>query len=249
MTSLTTNVSYKLNSPAEEAYKVLRENLNYYGLNDNIKTITVTSYSPNEGKTTTSINLSISMAKSGMKVLYVDADLRKPAFMKDIGSEDFQGLSNYLFGYVDIDELIHSTDIDGFFYISCGVKPYDPAAILNSERFSAFLEAVKKDFDMIIIDTPPMGSVIDCSIVAGKTDGVLIVIKPNTVKYKNALMMKEQLEKSSTRILGIILNGIKQKDYKLYYNNYDYYGYKRKYAERWFKNLTAGKRKKHDRYS
>lgn len=243
MKSLAKNVLENLNNPAEEAYKVLRANLSFYGLNKALKIIAITSYSPNEGKTTTSINLSISMAKSGMKVLYVDADLRKPMLMKHLGTNDFQGLSNYLSGYAEIEEIIHCTDIDGFYYVSCGAKPFEPAELLNTERFDEFLEAVQQDFDMIIIDTPPMGSVIDCSIVAAKTDGVLVVIKPNTVKYKNALMMKEQLEKANARILGVVLNGVNQRDFKDYYNSYDYYGHKRKYAKGWFKNLLAGKRK------
>jgi capsular exopolysaccharide synthesis family protein len=242
MKSSTTNVLNKLNNPAEEAYKVLRANLRFYGLNNALKTITVTSYNPNEGKTTTAINLSISLAKSGMKVLYVDADLRKPIFMKNIGSEDFQGLSNYLSGYADINELVHSTDMDGFFYVSCGAKPFDPATILNTERFDAFLEAVQQDYDTIIFDTPPIGSVIDGAIIAAKTDGVLIEIKPNTVKYKNTLMMIEQLEKYGAKILGLVLNGVNERDYKDYFNCYDYYGHKRKYAKKWFKNLTASKR-------
>ncbi|MDF2591358.1 MAG: hypothetical protein K0S75_824 [Clostridia bacterium] len=242
MTSSSKKALEKLNNPAEEAYKVLRTNLNFYGLNHALKTITVTSYRPNEGKTTTCINLSISIAESGRKALYVDADLRKPMLMKDLGSNDFEGLSNYLSGHTDIEEIIHSTDIDGFFYIPCGVKPFNPTELLNSERFDDFLIFVQQHFDMIIIDTPPLGSVIDSSIIAAKTDGTLIVIKPNTVKYKNALMLKEQLEKSNARILGVVLNGVKNRDYKGYYNSYDYYGSKRKYAKGWLKNLIRSKR-------
>jgi capsular exopolysaccharide synthesis family protein len=242
MTLTAINVFEKLKQPAEEAYKVLRANLSFYGLNKPIKTIAITSYSPNEGKTTTSINLSISMAKSGMKVLYIDADLRKPMLMKNLGNNDFEGLSNYLSGHAELNEIIHSTDVNGFYYIPCGVKPFDPAALLNTERFDVFLKTVQQDFDMAIIDTPPLGSVIDCSIIAAKTDGVLLVIKPNTVRAKNAVMIKEQLEKSNSKILGIVLNGVKQRDYKDYYNSYDYYGNKRKYAKSWFKNLTGKKR-------
>lgn len=243
MMSLTKNVFKRLNSPAEEAYKVLRANLSFYCLDKAIKLITVTSYSPGEGKTTTSINLSISMAKSGMKILYVDADLRKPMLMKSLGNKEFVGLSNYLSGYADINEIIHRSVVNGFFYVSCGVKPFDPAALLNTDRFDAFLEAIRQDFDMVIIDTPPIGCVIDSSIIAAKTDGVLLVIKPNTVKCKNSMMIKEQLEKSNAKILGVVLNEVTQRDYKDYYSSYDYYGRKRKYAKRWFENLTTSKRK------
>jgi protein-tyrosine kinase len=242
MASSVENVFEKLNNPAEEAYRSLRTNLNFYGLTKAIRTIAITSYSPNEGKTTTCINLSISMAESGMRVLYVDADLRKPMLMKCLGSTDFEGLSNYLSGYTDIKDIIHRTDIDGFFYIPCGAKPLNPVELLNTERFDDFLKAVQQYFDMIVIDTPPLGSVIDCSIIAAKTDGVLIVIKPNTVKYKNAIMLKEQLEKSNARILGVVLNGMNKRAYRDYYNSYDYYGSKRKYAKVWFKNLIRSKR-------
>lgn len=232
----------KLNSPAEEAYRVLMANLNFYGLNKAIKTVAITSYSHSEGKTTTCINLSISMAKSGLNVLYIDADMRKPMLMKSLGNNDFEGLSNYLSGYTDIKDIIHSTDINGFSYIPCGAKPLNPVELLNTERFDAFLKAVQQQFDMIVIDTPPLGSVIDSSIIAAKTDGVLIVIKPNTVKYRNAIMLKEQLEKSNTKILGVVLNGVNKRAYRDYYNNYDYYGSKRKYAKVWLKNLIRSKR-------
>lgn len=236
------NIFEKLNNPAEEAYSVLRTNLYFCNLNKAIKTIAVTSYSPSEGKTTTCINLSISMAKTGAKVLYVDADLRKPMLMKNLGNDDFEGLSSYLSGHVDIDAIIHSTDVNGFFYISSGLKPFNPVELLSTERFDAFLKDVQEYFDMVVIDTPPLGSVIDCSIIAAKTDGILVVIKPNTVKSKNALMLKEQLEKSNARILGVVLNGMKKRDYKDYYNSYDYYGSKRKYAKVWLKNLIRSKR-------
>jgi capsular exopolysaccharide synthesis family protein len=136
-------------------------------------------------------------------------------------------------------EIIQDTNIDGFFYIPSGVKPFDPAALLNTERFDEFLKAAKMNFDMTVIDTPPLGSVIDGSIIAAKTDGVLLVIKPYAVGYKNALMLKEQLEKSNAKILGAVLNGVNKRDYKDYYRSYDYYGSKRKYAKGWLKKSNG----------
>lgn len=237
------NITFaKLNNPAEEAYKILRTNLDFYGMIKTLKTVTITSYSPNEGKTTTCINLSISMAELGRKVLYVDADLRKPMLMKNLGSNDLKGLSSYLSGHSDLKEIIHGTDINGFFYIPCGVKPFDATALLNMKRFDTLLNDVKNQFDLIIIDTPPMGSVIDCAIIAAKTEGTLIVIKPGTVKFKNGLMVKEQLEKANARILGVVLNKVDWITYKENYGSYDYYGGRRKYAKGWFKNLKGNKR-------
>ncbi|OQB20528.1 MAG: Tyrosine-protein kinase CpsD [Firmicutes bacterium ADurb.Bin182] len=238
----TVNIT-KLSGPAEEAYKVLWANLCFLGFNKVIKIVSVTSYGPNEGKSTTSFNLAKYAAGTGLKVLYVDADIRKPMLMKHLKSLGFNGLSNYLMGHTtDADEIIYSTELDGFFCVPSGAKPSDPVSLLNSDRFDSFLETVWQEFDMVVIDTPPLGSVIDSSIVAAKTDGVLIVIRPNSVKHKNALMVKEQLDKSGANILGVVLNDVDQKSYRNFYANYDYYGVKRKYAKSWVKNLTAGKR-------
>jgi protein-tyrosine kinase len=231
------DIADKLNSPAEEAYNVLSTNIQYYELDKKIRTLAVTSWSPGDGKTTTAVNLSISIAKSGMKVLFVDMDLRKPIVMKHLGSNTFKGLSNLLAGSASLDEVINATNIEGFSFISCGVKPLNPIDLIESERFTAFLETVKKQFDMIIIDTPPMGSVIDCAIIAAQMDGTLIVIKPHVMKYMNMKMMKEQLEKVNAKILGVVLNNVSKNDYKVYYDGYDYYGSQNKYHRNWIKQL------------
>lgn len=244
MLDINSSNSTKLNNAAEEAYRILRANLDFYGMVKSLKTVTITSYGPNEGKTTTCINLSISITKLDKKVLYVDADMRKPMLMKNFGSSDLKGLSNYLSGHSELKDIIHGTDINGFFYIPCGAKPFNATELLNTKRFDTLLNDVRNQFDMVIIDTPPLGSVIDAASIAAKTDGTLIVIKPGSVKYKNGLMMKEQLQKANARILGVVLNGVDRINYREYYGSYDYYGSKRKYAKAWFKNLKGSKKTK-----
>ena len=242
MTDTKYDVKYELSDTIEEAYKALRANILFCKSNKKVKTIAVTSYTPGEGKTTTSINLAISMEKSGMKVLYVDADLRKPMPYKTLINTSFKGLSNYLMGKAEIDEIINSTNIDGFYFISCGIKPPNPGELICTEQFSEFLNKVQDDYDIVIIDTPPLGSVIDSAVFAAKTDGTTIVIKPNTVKRKNVLMMKEQLEKANANIIGIVLNKVDIVDYKNYYCGYDYYGSKKKYKKKSLKGQAAKKR-------
>lgn len=240
------DIKYKLSETIEEAYKVLRANILFSNSNNLMKTITVTSYTPGEGKTTTSVNLSITMGKSGMRVLYVDADLRKPMTYKTLINTSFKGLSNYLMGKADLNEIINSTNIDGFYFISCGVKPPNPGELICTERFTEFLNMVREKFDLVIIDTPPLGSVIDSAVIAAQTDGTILVIKPGTVKYRNALMMKEQLVKANAKIIGVVLNKVDKTDYRNYYCGYDYYGSKSKYKKKSLKSRILKRGIKHD---
>ncbi len=213
---------YKSNEIVEEAYKVIRANIQFCELNNKIKTLAITSYMPNEGKSTVAINLGICMAKAGMRVLYVDADLRKPAVLKHLVS-NLKGLANYLIGHANLEKIINTTDIDGFDSITCGTKPVNPSELLASDRFTVFLSEVEKVYDIVIIDTPPLGTFIDGAIVATKASGTIIVVEANAVKWKNAMMMKEQLQKANANILGVILNKISKPDYKYYNGSYKYY--------------------------
>lgn len=240
------DIKHKLNDTIDEAYKALRANILFCKSNNRIKTIAVTSHTPGEGKTTTSINLAITMGKSGMKVLYVDADLRKPMTYKTLINTSFKGLSNYLMEKAEIEEIINSTNIEGFYFVTCGVKPPNPGELICNERFSSFLKQVREDYDIIIVDTPPLGSVIDSAVIAAQTDGTVIVIKPNTVKRRNILMMKDQLVKANANIIGVVLNKVDIVDYKSYYCGYDYYGSKKKYKKKSLRGKLLKRGIKHD---
>lgn len=249
MSEISYVIKYDLNQTVEEAYNVLRANIQFCESDKKIKTIAVTSYSPGEGKSTTSINLGISMAKSGMKVLYVDADIRKPMPFKYFMSTNLKGLTNYILGQAELEEVINKTDIEGFDFISCGVKTNNPVELISSNKFSSFVSEVRETYDMVIIDTPPLGSVIDAALIASHVDGTIIVIEANVVKCQNALRMKEQLVRANANILGVVLNKISKSEYKNYYGSYDYYNSKKKYIKKWsqlIKNLKNLKRGEHD---
>lgn len=221
------NVLDRLNMPAEEAYRVLRTNMQFCALDKELKTIAVTSTFAGEGKTTTAVNMAISMAKVGKKVLYVDADMRKAISAKDIFEKVAAGLSNYLSRMDDFDSIVKETNIPNLYIVPCGVRPPNPAELLNTQKFKEFLQEAGGLFDMVILDTPPLGSVIDCAIVANHTDGVILVVKRKTADYNKILRVKQQLEKADARILGVVLNKIGKSDYRSYYRYYDYHNKKK----------------------
>lgn len=212
----------KINIPAEEAYKVLRTNIQFCALDGNLKTIAMTIAHANEGKTTTCINLAVSVANDSKKVLYVDADMRKSIHVRDINNSATKGLSNYLSHMAEFDEIVKVTNIENLYMVSCGVRPPNAAELLGTNRFKEFLQEAADKFDFVIIDTPPLGSVIDCAIIASHTDGVVLVVKRKTADYHKILRVKQQLEKVNARILGVVLNKIDKGDYKYYYKYYRY---------------------------
>ena len=239
-------VKYDLNQTVEEAYKALRANIQFCGSGKKLKTIAITSYSPGEGKSTTSINLGISMAKAGMNVLYVDADIRKPMPFKYFMSSNLKGLTNYILDQATLEDVINKTDINGFDFITCGIKVNNPGELITSTKFSNFIREIRDHYDTVIIDTPPLGSVIDAAVIAAQVDGTIIVIEANAVKCQNAIRMKEQLIRANANILGVVLNKINKSEYKNYYGSYDYYNSQRKYLKKWSKLIKDLKRGQYD---
>ncbi len=222
MTSRVT-IPFKLDEFMQEAYCSLRTNLQFCGLGSNLKTIAVTSCHPNEGKTTVSLNLAVSITSIEKRVLLVDTDLRKPRNLKEIQHNYNYGLSNYLSHMADFEEVICNTNIKLLHMALCGPKPPNPAELLATARFEEFISEARKNYDVVIFDTPPLGSVIDAAIIAPKTDGTIFVIESNTVDYKMAQRVKEQLQRSNSKVIGAVLNKLGKKNFKDYHSSYNYY--------------------------
>jgi protein-tyrosine kinase len=222
------NLTFDVSEPVEEALRTLRTNIQFCNTDKVIKTICLTSCIPNEGKSLTAINLSMSIASTGKKVIHIDADMRKPRVYKEISLKFNSGLSNYLSGMAELDDVITQTNIDNFQLILCGPKPPNPAELLGTARFSELMESLRNQYDYVIVDTPPLGSMIDAAIIAAVTDGTIMLIEYNTIDYNKALKVKEQLEKANARILGVVLNKIPKKEYRDYY----YYDYSHRYHYR-----------------
>lgn len=202
-----------------EAYKTLRTNLTFCG--DDVQVIAVTSCLPNDGKSSVSKNIAVTLAEAGKRVLFIDADLRKSVML---GRIDFNGvmvgLSHLLSGQAELAEAICQSNYKNLNAIFAGSYPPNPAELLGNTRFKNLITMMRKNFDYIIIDTPPLGSVIDSAIVAAECDGTVMVIRSGRVSYKFANRVKEQLQKTGCRILGVVLNGVNMKENSGYYSKY-----------------------------
>lgn len=217
----------KNNYQIEEAYKVLRANLQFCG--DDKKVIAITSCTPNEGKSSVSLQLAISLAESGKNVLFIDADLRKSVLLGStkVGQQTVKGLTHYLTGQSELQDVVYSTNIPKLYLIYSGPLPPNPAELLGGKNFRSFLKAVRKVYDYVIIDTPPLGNVIDSAVIAEECDGAILVIESGVISYRFAQEVKAQLEKSNCPILGVVLNKVdmQKQAYGKYGKNYGkYYG-------------------------
>lgn len=204
-------------SAMNESYKTLRTNLLY---TNDLKVISLTSTVANEGKTTTAYYLAKSYAELGKKVLLMDCDLRKGSLKKFFTVKSrVSGISEYVSGQSK--DFIYQTNIDGLFVVLSGKKPPNPTELLSTPSFEKMLEVLKEEFDLIIIDTPPMGIGADATIVGRKVDGVLMVVRNNFVSKKSVKKVKDDLVRTGSKVVGVVLNRIEkhQSDY------YDYYGY------------------------
>ncbi len=215
---------------SNEAYKTLRTNLIFCG--DDIKTVVLTSNGENEGKSTISIELSKSLAESGKKTLLIDADMRKSAMLrKGIRAGEIVGLSEVLSGVCNISDAIYNTQDENFNVIFSGRFPPNPVELIGNGRFEELISAFRNEYDYIIIDTPPLGVVIDAAVIASYCDGAMMVISDRKVPRSMALNVKEQLEKSGCKILGAIINETDRKSSRYYKKKYYGKGYYR-YAEK-----------------
>lgn len=219
----------ELDYSVNESYKSLRTNLLFCGEEKHV--IAITSCTPNEGKSTVSLNLALSLADSGKKVLLIDADLRKSVLVgRTEVEEEVKGLSHLLSHQETIENVIYTTNIPRFHIVYAGIVPPNPAELLGGEYFKRVLSAIKKVYDYVIIDTPPLGNVIDGAVIADECDGAIIVMESGAVSYRFAQEVKEQLAKSDCPILGVILNKVDTNKQGYYgkYGNYGSYGKNKK---------------------
>jgi len=213
-------------SASAEAYRTLRTNIQLADLDNPPKLLVITSAIPLEGKSTTAINLAVVLAKKEGKVLLVDADLRKPTIHKILHLDNSSGLADLI---VNNSELAvsakQSKDIDNLWVLTSGSVPSNPSELLGSSRMKTLVEQMKKEYEYVIFDTPPLISVSDSAILASQADGIIMVVRPGKVKGEIGRRTKELLERIGTPVLGCVFNGIEpsHRNYYYYYNYYHYY--------------------------
>lgn len=210
-----------------EGLNQLKTNLAFCG--KDIKVIIITSSVPNEGKSSVAFDLSKTMAEGGKKILMVDADLRKSVLAAKYHIQGIdKGLSHYLTGQAEIEDIIYETETEGFYLSVAGPLSPDPTSLLDSDQFQKFIDKVREDYDYVIIDAPPLGVVIDAVIIGKYCDGAVLVIEQGVIKRKVVQDVIKQLKRGEVRILGAVLNKVDERigaygayDYKY---SYSYYG-------------------------
>ena len=223
MQNVIIRTTEQLDFRAKEAYKTLRTNLSFAG--KDIKVISLTSCTPSEGKSSVSFQLCMSLAESGKKTILVDADMRKSVLRgRYKASREKYGLSHYLSGQAEFDDVCCRTNIENLDIIFAGPVPPNPSELLTGERYETLIELLRWKYDYVIVDTPPLGSVVDGAVASAYCDGAVIVIESGAVSHKFVKSIKEQLD----RVLGCVLNKVDLKKsgyYKKYYGYYSGYGY------------------------
>ena len=207
-------------SPIAEQFRTIRTNIQFSSVDEELQTMIVTSSGPAEGKSTTTANLAVVFAQQGKRVLLIDADLRKPTVHYTFRTENHIGLSNVLTRQSSLEEAVTVTSQDKLWVLSSGPIPPNPSELLGSKGMKTLLEQAKDEYDVIILDTPPVLAVTDAQVLANLTDGVVLVVSSGKTETDAAIKAKELLESAKAKILGVVLNNKKVQDSQYYY----YYG-------------------------
>lgn len=190
---------------AEEYYNTLCTNIQLSG--DKLKVISVTSVNPREGKTTTSVNIAMSFARAGYKTLLLDGDIRNSVMSGFFKSrEKITGLTEFLSGTADLSHGLCDTNIENLFVVQSGSVSPNPTALLQSKNFNDMIETLRKYFDYIIVDTPPIGIVIDAAIITQKCDASILITATGEANKRDVQKAKQQLEQTGKLFLGVVLN-------------------------------------------
>lgn len=191
----------------EEALKVLRTNIRFCG--QKVRAITVTSCEMNEGKSTITLHMALSMAELGKKVLVIDADMRKSVIAgRNSDATNVMGLSEVLTGINTLDECLYETQFENLHLLFAGKYPPNPVELLDGKDFRDFIRTAREHYDYIFVDAPPLGMVIDAAVIAKACDSAVIVIGSSKIRYTKAQEVAEQLKKSGCNLLGVILNKV-----------------------------------------
>lgn len=232
----------------QEAYKTLRTNIRFFLSGDGCKKFCITSGLASEGKSITILNLAISFAETGSKVLLIDGDMRRPSLARLLIENASPGLSNVLAGLCKPEEAIRKDVYPNLDVLFSGEIPPNPSELLGNHRMSRMLEHMSEIYDFILVDTPPVGVVSDVCVVGNMLDGVLFLVRQNYTEKDSVARGIKQLEISGAKLMGFVLNGSdksrgsrysKKYKYKSKYGYYRYGGYSygygssssRKYAD------------------
>ena len=214
-----------------EAFKSLRTNLGFLSKVSGVRSILITSALPEESKSTTAINLAITLAQSGNRVALVECDLRKPVLRRYLKRELGQaGLGSYLAGLVNLEDCIFDLPDLGISVISAGVIPPNPAELLNSPRMQELVGILKENYDYVLLDAPPVTVVTDAAVVGRAVDGALLVVRSKFASARVVQQAKTKLENVGIRVLGGVLTRFNMRK-SGWRGGYDYKNYEYGYGQ------------------
>lgn len=205
-----------------DAFRTLRMNINFSGGDKDVKTLVVTSAVPNQGKTSVSIGIGVSMAESMKNTLIIECDCRRPSVGNRLKLRPKYNWIDVLYQQATLQEAIVPTDCPNLYFLDAEPGLVHSVELLNSGRFRELVETIKTNFDFIIFDTPPLGSFIDAAVLAEHADGAIVVISSGSREIRLVSEVIEQLKKANAHILGVVLNKVNAQ-HSSYYRYGDYY--------------------------
>ena len=230
---------FKPKSRAAEAFRAIRTSLYFSTRGEKHKVLQITSPNPGDGKTTLSVNLAVSIAQSGKKILIIDADFRRPKIHSVLGLTNEVGMSSVISGQTELPDAIQATEVENLWCLTCGPRPNNPCELLTSRRFEELLEVLREQYDFVIVDTPPVLAVTDPGAVAPRVDGVILAISLSKRTRAEATKSIEQLTSLGANILGIVVNRV-GKAGGAGYGNYPGYGEYSSYQSRYTTKYNYG---------
>lgn len=221
----------------KDSIRTLRTNIQFADIDNGIHTIVITSVMPSEGKSLTSATLAISMTEYGKRTLLVDADCRRPSLAGMLKQRPSVGLPQVLAGTVSLLDAIVPTAQEGLFFLDSETLA-NPVEVLSSKRCSDLIAEMRKHFDIVIFDTPPLCSFIEAAVLSSKVDGTVLIVSPGVTDADKAVEAVNQLKKANAKIIGVALNGVP--------DNYisDYYYRRKKGFKNSNSNILKKKKKK-----
>ena len=216
-----------MSQQAREVFRSFRSNIEFTGVDN--RAIVITSCLPADGKSTVSLRLAMTFAESEKKTVLVDADMRRSVLMRRVRAEGDNasvGLSHVLSGQKSVTEALYETNLKNLYVIPSGKFPTNSTELLGNSRFEELIIALKKTFDYVIVDTPPLGSVVDAAVAAKRCDGSVLVISEGKDSRKMTKSVLEQLKAANPNFLGVAMNNVEVRKnnyyYKRYYNYYSH---------------------------